>query len=71
MTKFHGIVNLGIRDKDTEELLVVYPQKLDADKTDAEKVILDWYYKQDCGTSENIENVFVDLVTEKELREYQ
>lgn len=69
MARLHGIVNVGIREKKTEKLLALYPQELDADKINAEKMVLDWYYKQDCNTSENIENVYVDLLTERELKE--
>jgi hypothetical protein len=69
MSKFHGIINLGIKDKETYKILAVYPQKLDADKVDAEKTVLDWYYRQDCGTSENIENVYVDILTEREVKD--
>lgn len=69
MTTFHGKVYLGIRDKETEKLVAIYPESIDADSVNAEKKVLDWYYKQDCHTSENIENVYVDYLSEREFKE--
>lgn len=63
-------ISVGIRDKETDELVAVYPEAVQKVNSDVKKKVLDWYYMQDCSTSENIEKYYVDALTEKEIKEH-
>ena len=71
MQKFTGNIRLGIKDKETDKLIAIYPQPVQNSNNDIKHKVLDWYYKQDCSTSENIENCYVDTITEKEFKSIQ
>ena len=71
MNKFNGNIRLGIKDKETDKLIAIYPQPVENSSNDIKHKVLDWYYKQDCSTSENIENYYVDTITENEFKSMQ
>ena len=70
MGKFEMAAGVGLRDKDTEKLIAVYPFKAEgADNEIAEKV-KSWYYKQSCIAEDNLRHAYVDTITENESREW-
>ncbi len=68
MGRFEGAEKVGIRDKETRQLLAVYPYKIDGTDEEIEKTVKDWYYKQSCISEEFLLKSYVDELTEHELK---
>jgi hypothetical protein len=68
MGKFSGSVTVGLRDKETNKLIAVYPKNVEGDYDTIKSEVKDWYYKQDCGNEDLMRNYFVDTLTENELK---
>ena len=68
MKKYIGEIHLGIRNRDTRELIAVYPHKVDGNEKDVDQKVFDWYYKQNCGAEEILRNSYVDALTEQESK---
>jgi hypothetical protein len=68
MGRFEGAEKVGIRDKETRQLLAVYPYKIDGTDKEIEKTVKDWYYKQSCISEEFLLKSYVDELTEHELK---
>lgn len=58
---------LGLRDKKTNEIIAVYPHELEGLSQETEKVVKDWYYKQECGSETTLRHCYVDVIRENEL----
>ncbi len=71
MGRFEGAEKVGIRDKETRQLLAVYPYKIDGTDEEIEKTVKDWYYKQSCIAEEFLLKSYVDELTEHELKSRQ
>ena len=71
MNKFTQNIKLGIKDKESDKLIAIYPHPVENSSNETRHKVLDWYYKQDCSTSENIENYYVDTITETEFKSIQ
>lgn len=67
MSKFEGLNKLGLRDKDTNRLIAVYPHKPQGTDEEIEKEVKDWYYKQSCAAEDELRNAYVDVVKSNEL----
>lgn len=50
---------LGLRDKKTNEIIAVYPHELEGLSQETEKVVKDWYYKQECGSETTLRHVML------------
>lgn len=61
-------VNVGIRENGTNKLISVYPYKIDNFNTRVKDEVMAWYYQKNCEAEENMENCFVDVLSEKELK---
>ncbi len=68
MGRFEGAEKVGIRDKETRQLLAVYPYKIDGTDEEIERTVKDWYYKQSCISEEFLLKSYVDELTEHELK---
>ncbi|HEX3029860.1 MAG TPA: hypothetical protein VHT34_11285 [Clostridia bacterium] len=68
MRHFNGTASVGLRDKDTNKLIAVYPKKVEFSDTDVEKKVFDWYYTQSCSAENEMENYFVDVLNENEIK---
>lgn len=66
MNKFERAEKIGLRDKSSQELIVVYPFKAEGSDAEVEKTVRDWYYKQNCKAEDQLLNAYVDVVTEHE-----
>lgn len=64
-------VNVGLREKDTAKLVAVFPEKVSGNHDEVKKKVFDWYYKRSCEAEHELENLYVDPVTEKELKSFQ
>lgn len=68
MGKFNGAKMVGLRNKETGELIAVYPYSIKDSDEETEKAVKDWYYTTSCEAEEELRNAYVDLVTEEELK---
>lgn len=71
MDKNNDMISVGIRDKVTDKLIAVYPEVVQDLSRDVKKKVLDWYYKQNCDTSESIDRYYVGTLTETEFKSIQ
>ncbi|NTW71276.1 MAG: hypothetical protein HGA49_03425 [Eubacteriaceae bacterium] len=70
MKKFENAKKLGLRNLETEELVAVYPNKADGTDEEIEKTVKDWYYQQACGAEDQLKNLFVDELTDEEIKSW-
>ena len=68
MGKFESASTIGLRNKETEKLIVVYPFKAEGSDEEITKKVTDWYYMQDCSAEEELKNAYVDVLTEAEAK---
>jgi hypothetical protein len=66
MGKYNDIV--GIRDKDTNRLIVFYPEKVSGTDEEIENKVKFWYYQKDCGAEHRLEHYYVGNLTTNELQ---
>ncbi|MDF2675487.1 MAG: hypothetical protein K0R09_3759 [Clostridiales bacterium] len=69
MDKFKNAEKVGLRDKSTKKLFAVYPNKVEGTDEEVAKVVKDWYYQQSCGSEDRLLTSYVDVLTEKEIKE--
>lgn len=68
MGKFQGAEMIGLRNKETEKIIVVYPYKAEGTDEEINKVVRDWYYNQHCSAEDELREAYVDILTENEIR---
>jgi len=68
MDKFESAEKLGLRDKETNKLLAVYPYKAEGTDVKINKIIRDWYYQQSCAAEDQLLTAYVDILTEHEIK---
>lgn len=68
MDKFARAEKLGIRDKDTQKVLAVYPYKAEGTDAEINTIIRDWYYQQYCSAEDQLLTAYVDILTEQEIK---
>ena len=68
MSKFESAEKLGLRDKETNKLLAVYPYKAEGTDAEINKIIRDWYYQQSCAAEDQLLTAYVDSLTELEIK---
>jgi len=68
MGKFAAAEKVGLRDKDTKKLIAVYPQKPEGSDEEVEKNVKYWFYQQNCSSEEKLKSLYVDALTEHELK---
>lgn len=68
MGKLTGADKIGLRDKDSKELIAVYPYKSEGTDVEIEKSVRDWYYQQSCEAEEIMRNAYVDILTDTEMK---
>lgn len=71
MGKLEEAKRVGLRDKETEKLIAVYPGKPIGTDDEITKVVKDWYYQQSCGAEEKLRHAYVDSLTEQEIKSHQ
>lgn len=60
---------VGIRDKDTNRLIVAYPEKVSGTDEEIENKVKFWYYQKDCGAEHRLEHYKVGNLTSREIAE--
>lgn len=68
MGKFERFEKVGLRDKETKQLIAVYPEKPEGTDAEIEEKVKYWYYQKSCGAEEALKGMFVDALTERELK---
>ena len=71
MGKFERFEKVGLRDKETKALIAVYPKKPEGTDEQIESDVKYWYYQKNCGAEEELKGLFVDHLTEHELKSIQ
>lgn len=68
MGKFDAGERVGLRDKETEKLIAVYPHPLEGTDAEIEKKVKFWYYQQSCAAGEHLDSYYVDTLSKKEIK---
>jgi hypothetical protein len=68
MSRFGNAAKVGLRDKNTRELIAVYPFPPIGEDAEIEKAVRDWYYQQSCAAEDKLLSSFVDVLTAQETR---
>lgn len=67
MDKFKFVEKIGLRNKDTKELIAVYPFKPEGTDAEIKKLVTDWYYQSKASAEEELRNAYVDFLTDHEV----
>ena len=59
---------VGLRSKESNKLVSVYPEKLKGSDEEIEKIVKDWHYKQNCEAEDDLATSFVDTLTDEEIK---
>lgn len=68
MKKFKNAKKVGLRSKETGELIIVYPHKIKPTDRETEKAVRDWYYQTSCEAEDQLLKAYVDVLTEEEIK---
>ncbi|HHV29344.1 MAG TPA: hypothetical protein GXX73_07095 [Clostridium sp.] len=63
-------VKVGLKSKITNKLVAVYPHSVNVSSKEVEKQVFDWYYAQGCANEDELPNLFVDTLTDEELKNF-
>ena len=68
MGKFESAEKLGLRYKDTNKILAIYPYQAEGTDAEINKIVRDWYYQQSCAAEDQLLTAYVDILTEHEIK---
>jgi hypothetical protein len=68
MGNFENAEKLGLRDKESNKLLAVYPYKAEGTDAEINKIVRDWYYQQSCAAEDQLLTAYVDVLTDYEIK---
>ncbi|WP_312431987.1 hypothetical protein [Lacrimispora sp.] len=68
MGKFESASTIGLRNKETNKLIAVYPFKAEGSDEEITKKVRDWYYMQNCSAEEELRKAYVDILTDAEAK---
>lgn len=68
MGKLEDAKVIGIRAKETNKIIAIYPEKVKGSDKEIEKTVRDWYYQQHCSAEDELLLSFVDVLTEDEIK---
>jgi hypothetical protein len=71
MGKFTGARMIGLRDRETKEIIAVYPDKAEGTDQEIIKIVRDWYYQQSCAAEDRLLTLYVDVLTDNEIKAQQ
>lgn len=67
MSKFQDAKKIGLRNKQTNELVSVYPKRIEGTDAQIEENVKFWFYQQSCSAEEELKNLYVDVLTPAEI----
>lgn len=59
---------VGLRNRETGDLIAVYPGKVSGSVNEVKKRVFDWYYATSCSAEEILRDCVVDDLSEQELK---
>ena len=68
MGRFEKAEFIGIRAKETNKIIAIYPDKVQGTDEEIEKTVQDWYYQQSCSAEDELLLSYVDVLTEDEIK---
>ena len=68
MGKFANAEKVGLRDKETQKLIAVYPLQAEGTDDEISETVRDWFYKQSCAAEDRLLTAYVDVLTEAEFK---
>lgn len=68
MGRFEKAKVIGLRAKETNKIIAIYPDKVQGTDEEIEKVVRDWYYQQSCSAEDELLLSYVDVLTDDEIR---
>ena len=68
MSKFENAEKIGLREKETNKVLAVYPYKAEGTDAEINKIVRDWYYQQSCAAEDQLLTAYVDVLTDYEIQ---
>ena len=68
MTKFEDAKKIGLRAKETNKIIAIYPDKLKGTNEEIEKTVRDCFVQQRWGAEEDLLSAFVDALTDEEIK---
>ena len=71
MGKLAKAEKVGLRDKETQRLIAVYPLQATGTYEEISETVRDWFYKQSCAAEDRLLTAYVDVLTEAELKEHK
>lgn len=69
MSRFENAKKVGLRDKQTEKIVAVYPNSFEGSEEEIIKAVKDWFYSTSCGAEDALLTLYVDALTENEIKE--
>ncbi len=68
MGKLESAEKIGIRNKNTNKILAIYPEKITGTDEEISKKVKDWYYTSSCSAEDELLTAFVDELTPEEIQ---
>lgn len=68
MSRFSDAEKVGLRDKETNRLIAVYPYKIEGSDKEIEDKVKFWFYQSSCSAEDQLRNSFVDVVAPDETK---
>jgi hypothetical protein len=59
---------VGLRNKETGDMIAVFPDRVTGTMHDVQKTVFDWYYRTSCSAEEIMRDCIVDDLSENELK---
>ena len=68
MGNFESAEKLGLREKEPNKVLAIYPYKAEGTDAVINKFVRYWYYRQSCATEDQLLTAYVDVLTNAEIK---
>lgn len=69
--KLEAAGRAGVRDKETDELVAVYPYKVNGTDQEIKNQVHHWFYERNSDKCIEVANYYVDTMTPMELKHAQ
>ncbi len=65
MNRLNDAEKIGLRDKETKEVVAVYPYKAEGSDKEIEDKVKFWFYQQSCSAEDQLRDLFVDVINDE------
>lgn len=66
MSKYQNAVAIGLRDKETNKAVALFPKKAEGSDAEIKEKVEFWFYQQSCAAEEELKKLYVDVLTAQE-----